>query len=319
MLYSKVEKEYYHWTLRNIQEKRRSLHSSYPPRDLHISGFYLNLWRRWLLEKATHAQLVKKFSASLNSKFSVFSSQVSATSLYLEANKSTLNPRIQPYVLILSSYYPYVLRRVSAFRNSEKHQQYPSHLCSKKNSTQFHIDVFSSSSCQTLDGKIKCSRYRPGVAQRVGRGIALLFHDRGTRRGWVVSSTPRPHFIPGKDPVPILQEAGCAPGPVWTGRKSRTHRDSIPDRPPLVSRYTNWATQPTDTRCTFNNIPWLSAVSPVDYPHSISRKTHSSLRIIYSHLHYLYPSSMKYYPETDAMKSYIKIIITIHSPALLTP
>ena len=27
------------------------------------------------------------------------------------------------------------------------------------------------------------SRYRPGVAQRVGRGIALLFHDRGTRRG----------------------------------------------------------------------------------------------------------------------------------------
>jgi len=36
----------------------------------------------------------------------------------------------------------------------------------------------------------------------VGRGIALLFLDRGTRRGWVVSSTPRPHFTPGKDPVP---------------------------------------------------------------------------------------------------------------------
>jgi len=31
--------------------------------------------------------------------------------------------------------------------------------------------------------KIKFSLYRPGVAQRVGRGIALLFHDRGTRRG----------------------------------------------------------------------------------------------------------------------------------------
>jgi len=31
--------------------------------------------------------------------------------------------------------------------------------------------------------KVKCSRYRPSVAQRVGRGIALLFHDRGTRRG----------------------------------------------------------------------------------------------------------------------------------------
>ena len=31
--------------------------------------------------------------------------------------------------------------------------------------------------------KVKLSRYRPGVAQRVGRGIALLCHDRGTRRG----------------------------------------------------------------------------------------------------------------------------------------
>jgi len=79
--------------------------------------------------------------------------------------------------------------------------------------------------------KVKFSRYRPGVAQRVGRGIALLFHDRGTRRGWVVSSTRRPHFTPGKEPVPILQEDVWAPGPVWTGGKSRPHRDSIPDRP----------------------------------------------------------------------------------------
>ena len=70
-----------------------------------------------------------------------------------------------------------------------------------------------------------------GVAQRVGKGITLLLDDRGTRRGWVVSSTPRPHFTPGKDPVPILQEAGWVPGPVWTGGKSRPHQDSIPDRP----------------------------------------------------------------------------------------
>jgi len=79
--------------------------------------------------------------------------------------------------------------------------------------------------------KVKWSRYRPGVAQRLGRGIAVLFHDRGTRRGWVVSSTPRPHFTPGKDQIPILQEVGWAPGPVWTGGKSRPHGDSTPDRP----------------------------------------------------------------------------------------
>ena len=47
----------------------------------------------------------------------------------------------------------------------------------------------------------------------------------------MVSSTPQPHFTLGKDPVPILQEAGWAPGPVWTGGKSRPHRDSIPNRP----------------------------------------------------------------------------------------
>jgi len=49
--------------------------------------------------------------------------------------------------------------------------------------------------------------------------------------GWVVSSTSRPHFTPGKDPVPILQEDGRAPGPIWKGGKSRPHWDSILDRP----------------------------------------------------------------------------------------
>ena len=32
----------------------------------------------------------------------------------------------------------------------------------------------------------------------------------------MVSSTFRPCFTPGKDPVPIVQEAGWVPGPVWT-------------------------------------------------------------------------------------------------------
>ena len=36
---------------------------------------------------------------------------------------------------------------------------------------------------------------------------------------------------PGKDPVPIVREAVWGPGPVWTGGKSRPHRDSIPDLP----------------------------------------------------------------------------------------
>jgi len=91
--------------------------------------------------------------------------------------------------------------------------------------------MFKANETWKVKVKVKWSRYRPGLTQRVGRGIALLFHDRDTRRGWVVSSTPRPHFTPGIDPVPILLEARWAPGPVWTGGKSRPHRVSIPDRP----------------------------------------------------------------------------------------
>jgi hypothetical protein len=108
----------------------------------------------------------------------------------------------------------------------------------------FHF-ILVSGICQILKVKVKWSRYRPGVAQRVGRGIALLFHDHGTRRGWMVSSTPRPHFTPRKDLVPILQEAGWAQGRsgwaeilVPTGIRSRTVQ-------PVVSRYTDWATRPT--------------------------------------------------------------------------
>jgi hypothetical protein len=47
------------------------------------------------------------------------------------------------------------------------------------------------------------------------RGIELLFLDLGARRVWVVSTTPR-SLYPRENPVPIAQEVGWAPGPVWT-------------------------------------------------------------------------------------------------------
>ena len=54
----------------------------------------------------------------------------------------------------------------------------------------------------------------------------------GTRRRWGVSVTPRPLFIPGTDPVPIVQEAGWAPGPVWTGAEHLVPTGiGSPDRP----------------------------------------------------------------------------------------
>ena len=46
-------------------------------------------------------------------------------------------------------------------------------------------------------------------------------------------STPRPGgFTPGKDPLPIVQEAGWAPWPVWSGSENLAPTGiRSPDRP----------------------------------------------------------------------------------------
>jgi len=42
----------------------------------------------------------------------------------------------------------------------------------------------------------------------------------GLEGGEGSASRPGRSLPPGKDPVPIVQEAGWAPGPVWTGAKN---------------------------------------------------------------------------------------------------
>ena len=86
--------------------------------------------------------------------------------------------------------------------------------------------------------KVKCTlvqalRLCTGrAAHRGSRGIALLFHDQGTRRGLGVSVTPGPLFTPWKDPVHILLEAEWAPRLVWTGAENLVPtRIRSPDRP----------------------------------------------------------------------------------------
>jgi hypothetical protein len=74
--------------------------------------------------------------------------------------------------------------------------------------------------------KVKVPRNRP-EGPEWGRGIALLFLDLGARRGWVVSTTPRP-FYPRERPG-----THCTGG--WVGLRagldvreiSRPHRDLI--------------------------------------------------------------------------------------------
>jgi hypothetical protein len=88
-----------------------------------------------------------------------------------------------------------------------------------------------------------------------GKGKVIPLQARcgpegGYRYSSTSSSTRRPHFAPGKDPIPILQEAGWAPGPVWTdaenlvptGIRSRTDQT-------VVSCYTERATGPISKRC----------------------------------------------------------------------
>ena len=84
------------------------------------------------------------------------------------------------------------------------------------------------------------------TAHRGSRGIAIPFHDHGSRRGWGVSVTPRPLFTPWKDPVPIVHEAGWA-----QGRRGQVRKISPPPGfdprtvQPLASRYSDYATRPT--------------------------------------------------------------------------
>ena len=46
--------------------------------------------------------------------------------------------------------------------------------------------------------------------------IACLVLTLAQCEGWLVSATPGSHYSRERDPVPIIREAGWAPGTVWT-------------------------------------------------------------------------------------------------------
>ena len=54
------------------------------------------------------------------------------------------------------------------------------------------------------------------------------------------ASRPGRSLPPGKDPVPIVQEDGWAPGPVWTGAENLAAPGfDLRTVHPLASRYTD--------------------------------------------------------------------------------
>jgi len=81
---------------------------------------------------------------------------------------------------------------------------------------------------------VKWSRYRSGVVQREGRGIDPSSMTAALEGGEWSAARPGRTLLPGKTRYP---------GPVWTGGKSRPHRDSIPDRP-VRSQSLYWLSYP---------------------------------------------------------------------------
>jgi hypothetical protein len=95
----------------------------------------------------------------------------------------------------------------------------------------------------------------------MGRVRALLFHDLGARREWVVSSTPRPQFNPKKTRYYIAQETGCVPGPVW---RSAGNLDPTGIRSPDLqarSQYLNRLSYPTHAHVSYF---WLICLRPAN-------------------------------------------------------
>ena len=83
------------------------------------------------------------------------------------------------------------------------------------------------------------------TVHRGSRGIALLFNDHGTRRWWVVSSTARPLFTPGKTQYPLYRRLGGPQGRSGQARKISPLPGFDPRNvQPVASPYINWATRP---------------------------------------------------------------------------
>ena len=129
------------------------------------------------------------------------------------------------------------------------------------------------------------------TAHRGSRGIALLFLDHGTRRGWGVSITPRPLFTPGERP-----DTHCTAG--WVGPragldmcgKSRPPPGFDPRTvQPVASRYTNYATRPISVFLRYHNNNYFTLYSSKlhitilpYYSVEITNKMQPCVRIYYS-------------------------------------
>jgi hypothetical protein len=96
-------------------------------------------------------------------------------------------------------------------------------------------------------GKVKVSSYTPWRRMGERRYNSYSYLTSELDGGKWSASRPSRALPPGKEPpVPIVQEAGWAPEPVWTQRLEEKSSVSVRYRTPVVQsvfrHYTDWAT-----------------------------------------------------------------------------
>ena len=228
-----------------IMRPMHEAHGS-PPSSAHVMNdlltYLLTPWSRVFLEKLTGLQLVKKFPAFHETRrFITVLTSVSHLSLSWANPIQSTYPHSTSWtsILILSTHLSLGLPSglfPSGFPTKTLHAPLdwtyyfrfltPSwhiqgqHYFTLLNELFFLVINFPRSfpvkmSINLLSvftewndilSKGKWSRYRPDMAQRVGKGIALLFHDCGTRRGEWSAACPGRTLPPGKTSTPILQD-----------------------------------------------------------------------------------------------------------------
>ena len=124
--------------------------------------------------------------------------------------------------------------------------------------------------------------------------------------GW---STPRPgRFTPGKDLVPNLQEAGRAPGPVWTGAENLAPTGIwSPDRPSRSESLYRLSHPGPIQICTENkSLEWYISTT---YTQVLCRcyLCKADYAVIY-----LAYTTNSHLPKTDTSKLHIKLQFVAH-------
>jgi len=133
--------------------------------------------------------------------------------------------------------------------------------------------------------KVKCTlvqalRLCTGcMAHRGSRGIATLSWPQHSKEVRGQRHAPAALY-PWKGPVPIVQEAGWAPGPVWTGAEHLTPTGiRFPDRP-ACSQSLYWLRYPT--HMVLWSVSLISSLSMAAVAGALSHMKPASARCPYS-------------------------------------